>query len=85
MTKREEAGLRITLPADRTPNQPVGFKTTMVLSGDFEITAAYELLAADPPTTGYGVGVNLGLAPDGARKKYAKVGRFMRPGRGVSI
>jgi hypothetical protein len=78
----EPGGLRIKLPADRPSNHPVGLGTKFSLTGDFELTASYELLAASMPKDGYGVGVNLSIATDGKRLKFAKIGRFMRPKEG---
>src|SRR5215475_4057288 len=45
----EELGLRIQLPANRQEKQAVGVKTNVEISGDFEITATYDLLHADLP------------------------------------
>jgi hypothetical protein len=80
VVKPEDAGLRITLPANRQNRQPVGLHMKFPLSGDFEITASYELLAADKPPPGrirYGVGVNLliSLGPEQAR--MAKIARYL--------
>jgi hypothetical protein len=76
VSRFEDQGLRITLPADRgKPHYPVEVVTTFPLSGDFEITGTYELLSAAQPTEGYGVGVSLNLADTEARNKFAKVAR----------
>jgi Protein of unknown function (DUF1583) len=74
----EDGGLRITLPATRQDTQPVRLATKSGLSGDFELTGTFELLAADRPSSGYGVGVTLNVATDVTRKKFAKVGRLLR-------
>jgi Protein of unknown function (DUF1583) len=78
----EPAGLRITLPATRTVNKPVQIAATFTIVGDFEITGSYDLLAADMPAKGYGVGVSLNIADDNALNKFAKVSRLMRPQTG---
>jgi hypothetical protein len=53
----EERGFRITLAGDRpNPIGRVGLETKTILQGDFEITAGYEILSADQPTQGHGVG-----------------------------
>jgi Protein of unknown function (DUF1583) len=78
VAKREDLGLRITLAPTRAVNQPVEVKTMFTVSGDFEVTGTYELLAADQPTQGYGVGVSLNIATDEERTKFAKVARAMR-------
>src|SRR5882724_5767107 len=82
VAERENLGMRITLAPTRAVNHPVGIKTMFSLSGDFEITAAYELLAADRPKDGYGVGVALNIATDEERTKFAKVARAMLPKAG---
>jgi serine/threonine-protein kinase len=75
----EPEGLRIKLPPTRPEHSPVEVVTTFALSGDFEITGTYELLAASQPTAGYGVGVSLNLADGDDRQKFAKVARCMLP------
>lgn len=77
--KPEEEGLRITLPATRTKAAPVGVVAGLSLSGDFEITGRYQLIFADQPTRGNGVGVALNLASNSGLRKFAKVGQFHRP------
>ena len=56
--------------------------TTFALSGDFEVTGTYELLSADRPAKGYGVGVSLNVADNDRRTKFAKVGRVLRAQEG---
>jgi hypothetical protein len=59
-TKPEQGGFRITIPADRKfVHDRVGLEMAGPFKGDFEVTAGYELLHADAPTNGYGVGVEL--------------------------
>jgi hypothetical protein len=73
----EEKGLRITLPKDRPKRQAVGIAPDFPLVGDFEITASYEILDADQPTSGFGVGVNLLVATTHNQSdKVAFVARF---------
>jgi serine/threonine protein kinase len=55
----EEKGLRITLPRGRARTDPVGPVMNTVVKGNFEIAAGYELLQADTPKNGYGVGFEL--------------------------
>jgi DNA-directed RNA polymerase subunit RPC12/RpoP len=82
LTKREDEGLRITLPPTRKNHDAVGVSTSYSLSGDFVITAAYELLSASRPTQGPGTGVTLRVANDPQWHSFAKVGRFIRPAEG---
>ena len=77
-----DGGMRITLPAKRKSHQAVGVETKLVFSGDFEITAAFELLAIEQPATGYGVGVSLNLARAADRKLFGKIARFWRAQEG---
>jgi hypothetical protein len=52
------AGLEITILKPWIhPWGGVGVRTAFGLRGDFEVTATYEILQADPPTDGFGVGV----------------------------
>jgi predicted RNA-binding Zn-ribbon protein involved in translation (DUF1610 family) len=75
VTKQEDLGLRITLPKDRAVHYPVQVMTLFSLVGDFEVTGSFELLYADQPDKGYGVGVSLSLQTNEARDKFAKVAR----------
>jgi hypothetical protein len=82
VTNAEIEGLRITLPGTRRASQPIALVTKFNLDGDFEITGTFELISADQPTKGYGVGVSLSIASDAGREKFAWVSRMMRPGKG---
>src|SRR5262249_6090548 len=76
VTRPEPGGLRITLPADW--NKPgVWVRPHVLVAGDFDITAAYELLGAEPPRNGGGVGVVLCAVSPGS-KKMAKLCRLVR-------
>jgi serine/threonine protein kinase len=61
---KEDGGVRIMLPAKRKECDPVGLRLTSRVKGDFEITASYEIIQADRPTSGHGVGVQLYLMTD---------------------
>jgi serine/threonine protein kinase/predicted RNA-binding Zn-ribbon protein involved in translation (DUF1610 family) len=78
VTKSEEAGFRITLPKTRKANQPVQIAPTFIITGDFEITGTYELLAADMPRDGYGVGVSLNISTTNDLHKFLKISRVLR-------
>jgi hypothetical protein len=77
VSRPEAEGLRITLPATRPVNQPIEIATRFAVGGDFEITGTYQLLAADRPAKGYGVGVSVNVAESEARHKFAKVARAL--------
>jgi hypothetical protein len=55
--KREAEGLRITLSGEQ--KEIAGVVTKFNISGDFDITAGYEIIQAERPKTGYGVGFEI--------------------------
>jgi hypothetical protein len=55
----ESAGARITMPARAGKLDTSGVAANFQIKGDFEITTCYEILKADVPTEGYGVGVSI--------------------------
>jgi serine/threonine protein kinase len=59
----EPEGLRITLPDSWAhPWGGVGLRTAFGFGGDFEVTAAFEILDAERPPGGFGVGVGIALS-----------------------
>ncbi len=79
----EAEGLRIAIPAHRKQiYAPVGVALDYHLAGDFEATATYELVAADPPPSGTGVGVALNVELKNDQKKFTRFGRFLLPKEG---
>jgi serine/threonine-protein kinase len=82
VSRPEAEGLRVTMPATRRNPGPVGARVTCPISGDFEITATFEILSADPPRQGNGVGVALNISTDPDLGNFAKLGRFYRAGEG---
>jgi hypothetical protein len=82
LTRAEEAGLRIKLPLARETHQAIQVAANFVISGDFEITAGFELLSADMPVAGWGVGVSLDAATTDDLKTFLKIARLMRPESG---
>src|SRR5262245_56283123 len=64
--RNEAEGVRIVIPDTWVhPWGGIGFRTSFGFGGDFEVTLALEILHADTPRQGYGVGVCLNLARDG--------------------
>jgi hypothetical protein len=57
--QQDELGVRITLPSGQGKQKSSGLMTSTAVRGDFEATLAYEILHADQPASGYGVGVSL--------------------------
>lgn len=70
----EEGGLRIKVLAGRGKDG-VGMQSRFPLTGDFEVTASYEILSADQPTRGYGVGFILLIHHADWRQKRASIAR----------
>ena len=60
----EAGGARVTMPAGAGVQPTAGVAANFKIKGDFEITASYEVLKAEKPTEGYGVGVSLFVAID---------------------
>src|SRR5205814_637710 len=52
------------------------------LAGDFEITGGFEVVSADIPPRGEGITIALNITTDNDYTKFAKLGRFWRPGEG---
>jgi RNA polymerase sigma factor (sigma-70 family) len=59
--KPEEEGLRVTLSRSRQRTDKAGLKLAYRMTGDFEVTAGFELLQAERPTEGVGLGFSLFL------------------------
>ncbi len=74
----EPQGLRVNIA--KAPVQPyggVGIKSRFGLDGDFEVTAAFEILHADTPLAGTGAGVSLQVEKTEA---MAGLARLVQPG-----
>jgi hypothetical protein len=81
----EPEGLRIRLPAQREqPGAGVGVHTRFVVSGDFEITLSYDLLAVEKPARGRGSGVSLYLEIGSPWQAAATLARVTRVKEGES-
>jgi hypothetical protein len=75
----EPDGLRITLPKKRGNFSPVAVATRTAVTGDFEITATLEILAAEQPKDGFGVGTTMFINKADSPKEGATIGRLLRP------
>jgi RNA polymerase sigma factor (sigma-70 family) len=60
----EEGGLHITIPASQTRRPHAGLELNTLIKGNLEIIAGYEILHADHPTVGSGVGFELYVHTD---------------------
>jgi hypothetical protein len=73
--EQDEHGVRIRLPGGQGKLPPTNLVTNFGVRGDFEATLSYEILRADQPTSGYGVGVSLYAAIDPTTKNAVSLGR----------
>jgi hypothetical protein len=86
--KRNEQGMRFTLPDQRNSNAPVGLESQLCLRGDFEITVSYELLGIPDPAPPLGAGVEMLVkfdAPNLARALMSRVQKPTGPGFGANF
>jgi hypothetical protein len=82
--RSEAEGLRITLPKDRAPLTALDIATRFGLHGDFEVTTTFEILHAEAPATGFGVGVLMSVRKTEPPHEGASIARLVRaPGKEV--
>jgi hypothetical protein len=75
----EPEGVRIKIPKTWIhPFGGVGFRTASGFKGDFEVTTTFEILQAEAPPSGYGVGVRLFAGMRGGLG--ASICRLVKPG-----
>jgi hypothetical protein len=77
--QRDDKGVRITLPAGQGVQPHSGYMTGFAVHGDFEATTSFEILHADKPDTGYGVGVSLYAAIDPTAGDAVSLARRLLP------
>jgi hypothetical protein len=77
-TRPEPTGFRVTLPKQRTQSERAGLRLNSRLKGDFEITSSYEIIDAEQPTKGHGVGYEIFVEFDSPRRHTAELGRVSR-------
>lgn len=77
----ENGGARVLIPAGQGKIPTTGVSAAFQIKGDFEITASYEILKAEKPTDGYGVGVSMFVAinPDNDGKLAVSLSRRLMP------
>jgi hypothetical protein len=80
--KPEDGGLRITLPAGRKKFGAIGIALTEPVTGNFEITTAYELLPMDLPQRGYGAGLEVYLMTATPTQEAVGFYRLVSPEKG---
>ncbi len=77
--ERGDGWLRVTLPAGQGVQPPSGYMTAFAVHGDFEATTSFEILHADRPDTGYGVGVSIYAAIDPKTNDAVSLARRLLP------
>jgi WD40 repeat protein len=75
----DDKGVRIILPAGQGILPAAGFAPGFSVRGDFEVTASFEVLRADRPDTGYGVGVSIYAAIDPNANDAVSLARRVLP------
>jgi serine/threonine protein kinase len=75
----EPAGVRLRQPGNQGVLRATGIAPYFQIQGDFEITASYEILHVDRPTTGYGVGVSVYAALDPDTNDAVSLARRLMP------
>jgi hypothetical protein len=76
----EKDGLRVLHPRGRKDTRQAGVISILPVRGDFEITAAYNIVHADVPTEGWGVGVSLSIQKEWPeRSDRAGINRLVKP------
>jgi len=78
MTRPEDGGFRITLPARRKEKGAVGLELKSPIEGDFEITVGYEILKIDQPRGPFGAGFEVWLQTATATKEALGCYRLLR-------
>jgi len=79
--RTEPQGLRMTLPADPM-TKTLGFNTRAPTKGNFEITVGYEILQADRPKTGSGLGLEIYVNTDTPTQEALILYRMVKPKEG---
>src|SRR5262249_37831471 len=69
----EPEGLRITTPVIQG-EAGFGVVLPVRLRGDFEVAVSYELLRAERPTAGHGVGVQIAIGTDSPKDMVIEIG-----------
>ena len=78
--KRTEGGLLVTFPGSKgAPLPAAGVTAQFHVRGDFEVTAAYELIDVAPPDGGWGAGVMLRVNTESKTGDSATLGRYLHP------
>ena len=82
VTHPDDRGFHVALAANPEQTDRIGLDLRARFRGDFEITAAYEILLADQPKVGHGVGVTLLIDLDGPTGETLELLRAARVNEG---
>jgi hypothetical protein len=82
--KSQADGLHIVVPATRQAVDPVGVQLSVNVAGDFEIITSYQILHAEQPTEGHGVGFELYLTTQTHETEGLGLARLSRVNEGES-
>ena len=77
----EASGLRIKMPPGMGRPEGVGIKPRFKIRGDFDLSATFEILQADKPTEGYGVGAQMSIETESPTKEAATAEWTYTPGK----
>jgi hypothetical protein len=78
VARTDAKGLHLSQPGGRQDTNPVGLELTKRLSGDFDVSCGYELLAVGGPLEKYGVALELSVWFDLPTPLYALLVRTRR-------
>ena len=90
VSQMEDGGMRFTLAAKREWKGPVGVQSHIPLSGDFEVTGTYEIIAIERPPVGTGWCRDQSandqiIESRQAAVRHLKYGNVFRPGRSTAV
>jgi RNA polymerase sigma factor (sigma-70 family) len=80
--RREDQGLRMTLPATNGPGEPIGVQLRCPVHGDFELEVTLEVLEIERPEKDYGAGATVYFFLDSAEWDGLWFGKLSDPKEG---
>jgi hypothetical protein len=78
----DSLGILVRIPLKESGHASAGVISKFKVGGDFEITAAYELIEVNRPKNGYGAGVGLRIVKSSGDARRATLARFQHPKSG---
>lgn len=83
--KQAPDGLMVDFPKGADQPEPTGIALRSAVRGDFEITAAYEILQLEHPEEGHGSGIGLMIQTEAPERKGLTLERFDVTGAGSTF